>query len=1287
MTRANAVHVFVLSVLAITLAFAADAPRNGDESSNTAPRLIVASARLDGSVAFLPDGKHLVTAGGFGDDSRTVLLWDVGTGKLIRRIGHHEERIAGLACTPDGSQVLTLSHDETMRLWDVVTGKEIRRFELSRDIPPAATKPAISGDGRLVAATDGYSEVGVWEITTGRKLFAIDADGSVNAVAFSPDGNLLGIADRGMALCDARSGTVVRRVAVHCRDVRALAFSPDGRRIVFGDWEGTTRICDLGSGKVTVSMLSGDRGVNRVAFDSNSDAVWTATRAEACLWNAGTGKLIRRLKARDFLEVGSEVVCFSPDGRLLAVGCESQTLVMRTADGEEICRLDSGSLSRSNKFTQLSRDGRFLLTATPTYASLWETTTGKVRRLDMSPTKFSIDKIDAMALSPAGDRLIFVGDLGGFAVIASKMRELKEHRPSRRSVKRVEMFDWVSEELTDLFELENTPFVEALAFSPDGRQCIVGGWNHTQATLWDLGTRKQVKRFGNPPIPDNDAEAKSHVLKTYLPVVLGTIADLVQGKVPRPRRAMHGGTCELVVMADNGHRLLTMTQKTSLEREVWIWDVNTGDEICCLHRQARVGSGVINDADVLCAALSSDGRYAATGHRDGKVLIWNASTGAEVCSYAENESNTVETIAFSPDGKRVLSGGYSQSVCVYDICSKQVSGVLQGHTAPLKHVAFSTDGKQMWTAGEDGEVRLWDSRSLAELCRLVSFQNGGWAVIDPDGRYDACNGGDVQGLYWEIGEERVALSQLKERYYEPNLFAKVIGLNKEPVRDVSRFENPKLYPELDITRPTGDRPLVGIHLGNRGGGIGRVVVKINGKELTADARGQEFDPESEEAFLEVDVSNDPRLKPGEENVIEVQAFNGEGYLRHGGLRFIFIPPGKAEEREPHVWAIVAGVSDYRGDQIDLRYASKDAEDFGNALQIAAEGLFGPKNVHMSVFSCAPENGHRQATRENIVRAFEAARQAKPQDILVVYLAGHGVNYGGQDGDFYYLVSDARTANLSDPEVRCLTALSSGEVTELIKAIPAEKQVMVFDTCSAGRVIESLTEARHLPSSQIRALERLKDRTGIHVLAGCAADAVSYETSRYGQGLLTHSLLLGMRGAALREDEYVDVGKLFNFAADKVPGLAKNIGGIQRPKIAVPVGGASFDIGRLTSEEKLKIPLESPHSMVLRCYFGDSRRRLDRLGLTKRVNDVLRDRCIRGGEGALVFVDADEFPDAYQVAGDYTVENDLAIVRIFLGRGTQDVAEFEIKGDAGRLDELAAVITEEVHRKVSALDNP
>jgi hypothetical protein len=65
--------------------------------------------------------------------------------------------------------------------------------------------------------------------------------------------------------------------------------------------------------------------------------------------------------------------------------------------------------------------------------------------------------------------------------------------------------------------------------------------------------------------------------------------------------------------------------------------------------------------------------------------------------------------------------------------------------------------------------------------------------------------------------------------------------------------------------------------------------------------------------------------------------------------------------------------------------------------------------------------------------------------LVVYLAGHGVNHGGQGGEFFYLTSDAGSFQLVDAAVRKQVALGSGELTELIKQVPALKQALILDT--------------------------------------------------------------------------------------------------------------------------------------------------------------------------------------------------------------------------------------------------
>jgi len=103
--------------------------------------------------------------------------------------------------------------------------------------------------------------------------------------------------------------------------------------------------------------------------------------------------------------------------------------------------------------------------------------------------------------------------------------------------------------------------------------------------------------------------------------------------------------------------------------------------------------------------------------------------------------------------------------------------------------------------------------------------------------------------------------------------------------------------------------------------------------------------------------------------------------------------------------------------------------------------------------------------------------------------------------------------------------------------------------------------------------------------GSAADRVSYEANRYGQGLLTYSLLLGMRGEALDEAGRLDVSRWFRMAQLKVPDFAAGIGGIQQPVISSP-GGQSFPIAMFTSEDRERVPLAAIKPQLLRALVLD-----------------------------------------------------------------------------------------------------
>ena len=527
--------------------------------------------------------------------------------------------------------------------------------------------------------------------------------------------------------------------------------------------------------------------------------------------------------------------------------------------------------------------------------------------------------------------------------------------------------------------------------------------------------------------------------------------------------------------------------------------------------------------------------------------------------------------------------GADYSIYVFNSENGKLEKTLTGHSGFTYDIEFVND--KMLSASIDGTIKIWDLVSTNSSLKgmVIPLQENQYVVTTPTGLFDATPNAMEQLHYVKRGK-LINLDQIKDNYYEPMLLSKLLELNPEPIRASNSLANESLYPELTLKHPLKNDGKLGINLNNSGGGIGRVLIMINGKEVSSDVRSAGSTPDARSLEIDYDIADHPFLYNDRVNKITIKAYNADGTLSSDAKSLYVFGEEKTLEA-PHLYAIIAGTSNYEGDALDLKYAAKDAGDLANALKLSATKYLGAEKTNIKLLT-TDQDKSAWPTKENIQKAFrEFQSTAKANDILFVYLSGHGVNHTGDMSDFYYLTSDAASGDMNNTINRDQYAISSNEFTEFIKAVPALKQILIIDACHSGRLASSLVSSRSaMSSTQIRALERMKDRTGLFVLAGSAADAVSYETTLYGQGLLTYSLLFGMKGAALRDDEFIDVLSLFQFAANKVPELAEEIGGIQKPEIRVPEDGKSFDIGRLDVADRDAIQLAAPKPVYVNSRF-------------------------------------------------------------------------------------------------------
>lgn len=1151
--------------------------------------------------------------------------------QLVVQLGH-SDKVRSAALSPDGRRLVTGSNDHTAILWDADTGQELHTL---RGHSNSVTSVAFSPDGHRVLTGSEDHTAKLWDAETGQELRTFEGhSGAVWAVAFSPHGRrvLTGSADKTARLWDTETGQELRTFQGHAGGVTSVVFSPDGGTVLTGSTgDDTARLWDVETGHELRTFPHNFQGVSSLAFSPDGGRVLTGDGyGVAELWDLESGQEPRYL--RGYLGFPVSSVGFSPNGQtVLTIGGLATATLWDAETGQVVQSIDPGGnrfLLRPT-FSTLLPDGRRALMATADSAEISDTETGRILRRFHGQTM----EIDAVAFSPDG------------------------HRVLTRASWRAKL--WDAETGQQLRTFWDSSGIRDIAFSSDGRRVLTGSLDHN-AALWDADTGQKLRTFkGHTDAvvsvafsPDGQRVLTGSMDKT------AKLWDAETGQELRTFMGHSGGIISVAVSRD-GRRVLT----GSIDKTAKLWDAETGQEL-------RTFKGH-TDA-IVSVAFSPDGPEVLTGDAKGEVLLWDAETGQELRTFS-GHSEWVWSVAFSRDGRRVLTGSGDGTARLWDSATGQELQTFQAHSG-VQGVAFSPDGSKVLTGlGAAGTAKLWDAETGRVLCTLVSFNNGTWAVVDPDGRYDASNEGDVAGLHWVIGDIAIDLSQLKNRYYDPGLLAKYLGFNKQPLRQVAKLEAPKLFPEVAVNPPSPGTTKLRIHLSNQGGGIGQVRVLVNGKEIAADARGANPNPNAAKADLTVDLAG-AAIAPGQVNKVEVVVWNAEGYLSSRGFSVEWKAPGDADAAAPELWAIVSGVSEYADPKLRLNFSSQDAETFAHALQLGGNRLFGEAHVHIDLLSSSGKPGELPPTKGNLQRAFVAAQKANPGDVFVVYLAGHGVALS----DLYaYPTAEARTLDLSDPAVRLQTAVTSDELVEWIKKIPAQHQVMILDTCAAGAAAAKLVEKRDVPGDQIRALDQLKDRTGFYVLMGSAADAVSYEASRYGQGLLTYALLQGMKGAALKNDVDVDVSKLFQFAVDDVPGLAHDIGGVQRPQIIAPTGGASFDLGQLQPEDQKQIQLAAEKPIFLRPQLVNAEGP-DDLDLAAAVRRELRNETYVSARGSqavpdAIFVDEDEMPGAIRIGGTYVLEDKKITATIWLSRDKAKT-HLVVEGSADDIPSLATKMT-------------
>jgi WD40 repeat protein len=161
---------------------------------------------------------------------------------------------------------------------------------------------------------------------------------------------------------------------------------------------------------------------------------------------------------------------------------------------------------------------------------------------------------------------------------------------------------------------------------------------------------------------------------------------------------------------------------------------------------------------VFTVTFSPDGKRIVSGSLENSPKVWDVATGQEVLSLQGHSGATV-CAAFSPDGKQIASGSDDTTVKVWDAETGQEILTLKGHSERVWSVAFSPNGKRIVSGSDDKTVKVWNVQTGVEILTIKGHVDTVWSVaFSPDGKRIVSGSGDRTAKVWEADTGKVQLT-------------------------------------------------------------------------------------------------------------------------------------------------------------------------------------------------------------------------------------------------------------------------------------------------------------------------------------------------------------------------------------------------------------------------------------------------------------------------------------------------------------------------------------------------
>jgi WD40 repeat protein len=678
-------------------------------------------------LSFSPDDKTLVRTGGLG-----IKLYATPQPDAPFQVGAPRLTIGtnGAKCgvySKDGKTLFSGDTEGSIQLWDPENAQKIGEFKNAHTSHINAL--VFNPEGNQLASCAGDFIIRLWDFDIVLQSRDFEGhEGPVWTAAFSPDGTKIVSAssDKTVKVWQRDTGKLLFTLTDHNAPVTVALFSPDGKLIASAGGDKIIRIWDATTGK-PLRTCAGHLGtITSLDFSSDSKKiVSSAVDRRIKIWDADTAKEVHSIDDNPSIVTA---VAFNPNGKQIAVGNIDQTIRLYDALTGKLQHSWYAHGTAVNGVAY-SPDGQLLASCGADMAvQIWPLSspgTNAIRLVGHTgPVSTVAFRKDNVHLASCGaDQLIKLWKIEGNE--GKEVQTFRGHKDWVTSVafskdgyhlisssvdRLLKIWEITSRELPLL--AEHSSAVETVAVSPDGNLIATGSVDRT-IKLWNAKTGVEVAT-----LTGHKQAVMSLIFSPDSKRIISSGGEsAIRFWEINPPREIQRTPQQMTVFnrllryspyiaTDPTGKTLFVWLPAELERPgtmVEAFDIDTGTPLFkFIEDQSRT---------VNCLAFCPNGKLAATGAKDGSIRLWdikpNAANIAPGGDWFVFNKAGVADLAFNPDGSVLVAASSNGEIKIAKVQGRETLQSFKGHKSGISACIISPDGKQFATLGKDNVVKAW----------------------------------------------------------------------------------------------------------------------------------------------------------------------------------------------------------------------------------------------------------------------------------------------------------------------------------------------------------------------------------------------------------------------------------------------------------------------------------------------------------------------------------------------------------------------------------------------------